>query len=90
MQTVELSPAYLWDCPECGRENFQRAVSVVLDPSDPDDAATIRDMHGIEDHDPIPENFGVRMQTRPDRVTCRHCGAEFRAADFNRAGGDDE
>lgn len=80
MTTVELVPAYVWDCERCGRENFQRSVSVVLNPDDPDDADVIRQMHDIPDADPIPEGMSVRAMTTPDRVTCRHCEAEFKVA----------
>ena len=81
MDTVELAPAYSWDCPECGRENFQRCVSHVLDRNDPEDADLIRASLGIPDGEPIPPRVGGQMQTRPNRVTCRHCGTEYKALD---------
>lgn len=81
MSIVNLSPAYVWDCEECGRENFQRAVSVKLDPNDDGDAETIRRIHGLSEGEPIPPTLGVGMMTRPSRVTCKHCGAEFEAVD---------
>lgn len=83
---VELAPAHSWDCPECGREGFQRAVSVRLNPNNPDDAAMIRDIEGWDAGDPIPAWYAAGFTTRPDRVTCKHCGAEFRAVD---SGADD-
>jgi hypothetical protein len=81
MAIVSLAPAYVWDCNECGRENFQRAVSIVLDPDDDADADVLRSMHGISDGEPIPEACGGRVCARPDRVTCKHCGVEFKAVD---------
>ncbi|HVL14133.1 MAG TPA: hypothetical protein VM529_16300 [Gemmata sp.] len=81
MSIVNLSPAYVWDCEDCGRENFQRAVSLKLDPRDDGDAETIRRMHGLSEGEPIPPTLGVGMMTRPNRVTCKHCGTEFEAAD---------
>ena len=29
-ETIELHPAFLWDCPECGREQIERLI-VLLD-----------------------------------------------------------
>ena len=81
--TVELANAYVWDCEECGRENFQRAISVVLNPDDESDAEIIRSEHGIAPHEPIPNTIRVTMQTRPNRVTCKHCETEFAAVDTN-------
>lgn len=90
MTTVELSPAYVWDCERCGRENFQRCVSVRLDPEDDADADVIRAHHGLDPHDPIPDGLMGAFQTRPDRVTCRHCNTEFKAADAGTQDEDEE
>ena len=81
MSIVNLSPAYVWDCEDCGRENWQRAVSIRLDPEDEGDAETLRAMHGLEDGAEIPEGLAGGMMTRPMRVTCKHCGREFKAVD---------
>lgn len=82
MQSVHLSPAYVWDCPECGRENFQRTVSVVLRAGEnTGDEEIIRHLGGLDAHDPIPKGMQVVAQSRPDRVTCRHCNVEFGAVD---------
>lgn len=80
---VELAPAYVWDCESCGRENLQRAISVRLDPDDPADAETIRRIEGLDDDEPIDRDplFRRSMTTRPERVTCKHCGEEFKAVD---------
>jgi hypothetical protein len=92
MSIVALSPAYVWDCEECGRENFQRAVSIRLDPEDEGDAATIRDMEGLSEGEPIPNGLVGCMMTRPSRVTCKHCGKEFKAVDAGSEdmGGEDD
>lgn len=76
-EIVELSPAYLWDCPECGRENFQRAITYIPTAED-------------RENDPnIPEDDGHFM-TRPETVVCRHpdCGKMFKCQDIRE--GDNE
>lgn len=83
MTIVALSPAYVWDCEDCGRENFQRAVSIQLDPEDESDAEAIRTMCGIEPEEAIPDGLTGCVMTRPRRVTCKHCGKEFKAVDTN-------
>lgn len=90
MHIVELAPAYVWDCGQCGRENFQRAVSMRLDPNDPGDAEMIREIHDIDPDKPIPDIIAMSWQTRPERVTCKHCGTEFVAADSGGDGDEDD
>lgn len=80
-EIVELHPAFSWDCPDCGRENFQRSVHVSLNPGRPEDAATIRRLEGWSEGDPIPESYGASFLTKPNRVTCRHCEKEYETAD---------
>jgi hypothetical protein len=82
VKTVELIPAYVWDCDHCGRENFQRAISRVLRPDSPDDADVIRGVAGLEPDDPLPTDFKFQVHTRPDRVACRRCKTLFRATDL--------
>lgn len=65
---VELRPAYEWTCEDCGRDNFVRAVVPSLSPEEIEE---IREDHGIDDWQPGD------WYTRPDSVTCEHCGAEF-------------
>lgn len=70
MEKVELHNAYMWDCPNCGRENFCRAVVAELTP---EDVELMMREHGGE---PSDWQTGLWM-TRPDEVTCSACGAEF-------------
>lgn len=81
MTTTELQPAYAWDCPTCGRANFQRAVTVRLDPLDPDHAEVIRDLLDLEPDEPVPADADVWAKDMPERVTCGHCSTEFRTAE---------
>ena len=66
-KTVELHGAFMWDCDECGCENFVRAVKPLLDA---DEGITIETLgrYGTT----IDECFMA-----PDSVECIHCGAEF-------------
>ncbi len=68
-EQVELCPAYVWDCPECGRENFQRAITHV--PTEEDVAEN-------------PELEWGAWMTRPNFVVCRHadCGRKYPAKDI--------
>lgn len=92
MVTVELSPAYVWDCDKCGRENFQRAVSVFLDSRNEKDRDIIRAMWDLASADDVPLDERFRVSTRPDQVTCKHCGTDFLAWDAGsrEVGPDDE
>lgn len=92
MDHVELLPAYLWDCPACGRENFQRTVTRFLDPHDEADAECIAALYGEEMLEHARDGHehgkvGIHAQSTPDRVTCRHCDEEFHVA---RSGVGDE
>lgn len=69
MQSVELRPAFAWDCESCGRENFAR---IVIGEMSEEDRQALVERHGIEDSED-----GDFMQV-PDEVTCRHCGESFR------------
>ena len=73
---VILRPAYVWDCPDCDRENFARGVV----PEMSEDAlARLRLEHGIQ---PWEEGDFVMM---PKTVTCTECGAVFACAHFKDA-----
>ena len=67
-EKVELHFAYVWDCAECGRENFTRGVTLEMSG---DDEQELREDYGIEPHEQ-----GDWMLA-PDNVTCVHCNAEF-------------
>lgn len=69
-QPVELNVAYVWDCDACGRENFVRAVVVEMTEEDQVEQCV---QYGGE---PADWETGQWM-TRPEEVTCQHCGATF-------------
>lgn len=65
-EKIELHLAFMWDCPECGIENFCRSIV-----ADEYEEAEMREEHGIE-----PWELG-KWHTAPLLVTCKACGAEF-------------
>jgi hypothetical protein len=71
---VELHSAYCWTCDECGRDNFVR--SIVAELSAEDRAEGARQM-GCDPADIVTGEWA----TRPDEVTCQHCGTMFEALD---------
>ena len=71
-QEVELHPAFVWDCPSCGREQFERSVVAELSP---DELEELREQHGIQ-----PWEAG-RFHTKPTTVNCRSCGFSGSTAD---------
>lgn len=83
---AELHSAFVWDCDNCGRENFVRSVTVEMNPDDPEDAELIAIAREESGH--LGDVTGF-WQMAPDDVTCQHCGAEYEtnAADM---GGDAE
>lgn len=65
---AQMHPAYMWDCEECGGENFERAMRPCLSE---EEIAELRDEHGVQ-----PWEEG-ELLTYPDSVTCRHCQSTF-------------
>lgn len=67
---VELHNAYSWDCDECGRGNFVRAVVVAMTD---EDASEMMQRYGGD-----PEDWqNGQWMTRPDEVVCENCKARF-------------
>lgn len=74
---VELSPAYMWDCPNCGRENFQRAITVAMTEED-----------RLEMDLSIDE--GGCWQSYPNIVICRFCEQQYETQHVTDDEGDEE
>lgn len=68
LDRVELRPAFVWDCPECGREHFARTI--VLEMSE-EERAELCQAYGVE-----PGAEGDYM-TMPAQVFCDHCQLTF-------------
>lgn len=73
--TIELHSAWVWDCPECGTENFCRCVRAELTREEAIDMA--RKLGEIPDGVEPHEDFCCEFLTQPDEVTCRECQNAF-------------
>lgn len=73
MQTVELIPAHLWICPECGRDNFIRCIIAEFSPEEEEE---IREKIGIDIKDK------GSFLTAPDKVICQFCHCKFETKYF--------
>lgn len=63
-EIVELAPAYMWDCPNCGRENFQRSIMTAITAED-------RVEMNLD-----PDETGC-WQSYPNIVICRYCDSKY-------------
>ena len=81
METVELRPAYTWDCNACGQENFARAIVIEMSV---EDARKIR-----EDVFGDPEDKGFFFGV-PKCVACVACGEVFMSGIYNEMEDDDD
>ena len=75
MKTVELRTAYAFDCEECGRENFVRAVVHEF---------------SVEERTEMMEMFGEdqvdgEFVSVPETVQCSFCGCEFEPEGIDHA-----
>ena len=78
MERVEMHQAYVWDCNQCGRENFERAIE--FDGPQEEKDEMLRQMGAIDEWQSeadLPDGVGIGLQMAPDKVTCKHCQAVF-------------
>jgi DNA-directed RNA polymerase subunit M/transcription elongation factor TFIIS len=68
MDTIELHEAFMWDCDNCGVENFERAVRPELTE---EEIQELKDEVGIMD-----EEEGIFLMA-PKTVTCSKCGTQY-------------
>lgn len=64
---VELHPAHVWDCDECGRENFCRGIVAEMNEEE------IQEMRDLG----MGEEVVGKWMTAPETVKCAYCGIEF-------------
>jgi hypothetical protein len=77
MGVVELHQAFAWDCEECGRENFERAVQAEMTPEEAKEFAA---KQGVISEDELNDpDFSGCFLMAPKSVKCKHCGNEFLA-----------
>lgn len=67
-ERVELRQAFTWDCPDCGQENFARAIEPDLSPME---IAELREEFGLKE-----DEEGIFMLA-PKNVTCSNCDKEW-------------
>lgn len=70
---VELLPAYMFDCPDCGRENFARGLVPSLSEEEIEE---MRAEMGLSEFD-----AGHFMQM-PTEVSCKHCWSKFKTKHY--------
>ena len=71
MEKVELMPAHIWICPECGLDNFERTIVREMSK---EDEYKLKLEHGLLDNG--EEQDGAYLFI-PDEVTCTHCDETF-------------
>jgi hypothetical protein len=84
---IELHNAYVWDCDNCGAENFERAVKFDAPPEERE--RMLRDMGALEDYQTLADieretedgKIMASLTTSPDRVTCKACGTAYESED---------
>lgn len=86
LQQVEMHGSFMWDCPHCGAENWQRSVTEFLDKNRPEDAEAIESMYGLEALN--DDRMVFRMSTYPNVVKCKDCKTMFLPTSPD--GGDDK
>lgn len=63
-EVVELFNAWMWNCPECGRENFVRATHI--------EREHLAGVFEVEEED-------LHFLVYPEMVECSHCDEEFQS-----------
>ncbi|MEM6503917.1 MAG: hypothetical protein AAF711_00470 [Planctomycetota bacterium] len=49
--------------------------------SEEDNQKALREAHGLDDWQEIPEELGGEWITMPEKVTCEHCGETYETVD---------
>lgn len=79
---AELHAAFVWDCDECGRENFVRAIEGNIDEAALESAENriVGDLVApaeLVDDELRAEFLVQRISLAPDFVYCQSCGKSF-------------
>jgi hypothetical protein len=79
-RTVELFQAFLWTCDDCGRDNFERGITVAPESISREDlpVGVGIDTEAIQEW--MENGCHGDWVTNPSKVRCSHCGSEFEAA----------
>lgn len=67
---ADLNGAYVWDCDNCGTENWCRAITL-----------SSEEAKELEAHEGIEVDDEGEWKTCPEEVTCSLCGSVYRTFD---------
>lgn len=82
MKTVELHPAAVWDCDECGVENFCRHIKPEMIDRDQTVSMLMEEMD-IPQFEAEKAADNGEWVIAPSEVKCRSCGAVFATQEMN-------
>ena len=68
MQVAKLHPACVWDCENCGTENWVRCFRPTFTEEDKQELAEHFEEEDIDPNDVV---------MLPETVVCKECGAEY-------------
>ncbi len=71
MDSVRARHVFLWECPTCKASNEVKCQPIELDDE------MLRQMHGLEEWQQVPEGLGGEAMKLPDTVNCK-CGGMFK------------
>lgn len=78
-EIVELHMAFMWDCPGCGSENFERSLAVEKEQLSESDREEIVEQFGFDSCDDLDDylDSGQHLSQVPFSVKCKSCKQEF-------------
>ncbi len=68
-EKVELLPAALWICPECGEDNFERMIRQEM--SEEEESGILEELND-------PDAISAENYLYPIDVKCKNCNEEFK------------
>lgn len=79
MDGVELIPAYLWTCPQCGTRRIASELVQMMSGDDLDDMPPEqRAAFGLPEFGPIESGLSVEAHSTPDVVRCVKCDVKYK------------
>jgi hypothetical protein len=81
MREVEIHPAHVWTCEDCGRDNFER--SIAADFLTPEEYRGLCEEMGIFDPAIDAEPPEGAIVAAPENVECRYCHGQFKTVEPN-------
>lgn len=85
MERVEMLPAFVWFCNNCGAENPERMIEATA-ADRREFEQYFRDDNGLEDFEPLPDDVSsMVLHASPKTVKCRDCKTAYLTSDPNRS-----